>query len=537
MAKHIKTGEEARKSAVEALTEIANIVGTTLGPSGRTVLTSKRNSGSMVVVSHTKDGFSVLNSLSYTDPIKDAVHKLCQQASGNSVIASGDGSTSTLVLAAAFAQALRAPGNNPQARAREFRKELYEAVEAIKAEADVSKESVKKVATTSSNNDEELASVVMSALDKASAYGTVIIEKNPMQKDRYKIDKEFGYQSSSGYNHYMPLGLSIYENLANQGEFVMKGVYVVPYNGDLVRIEQIKPYVNTLLQENKDGFKLYFIAYEVSNDLSAQIAQYNRQNPKFKIFISHATRTAEMHGQLQQLNDVAAYSGAVVTDAASAPHWTPADAGYVEMVRVGPSKTFILGSSPKNRIEERAKQNEQAAALAPSQMDREIIQSRNASLTGGCVKIVVGGGLISDLQERADRVDDAVKAAQAAMVSGALPGCGASYIRAGILANVCQELKTALRSIHDTVMENAGLEPVESFEKGETVYITDAGYEKVAHFMEKDICDSYETVKGVLINAFELGVLVANLGGYSLEADLEALEQAERTKDILGSMR
>lgn len=539
MAKEIKHGKDAQVKAIEALNNIANIVGTTLGPGGRTILMSKRNSGDQISVSHTKDGFNVLNSLNYTDPVHDAVHKLCIQASANSLVASGDGTTSTLVLAKAFAKELVSTSNNPQAAARAFRKEINAAIEAIKKEKISGKDAEYKVALTSSNGDEELTSTVLEALGHSSAYGTVIVEKNPTQKERYKIDREFGYQAGQGYNPYVILAQSIHETLANNGEFVLRDATVIPYNGDLIQFSQIKEALTKLAAEKGNKYNLLIVAHEVSDDFAANLAFMNRKNPGIKIFISKTTRTAEINGAFQQLNDIAAFSGAKVVDGGSINYWEPKEAGKVAAVRVTPYKTFILGMNQEsNWLEERAEQNKVSAENAPSQMDRDIINSRNASLTGGLVKLIIGGGLFSDLQERADRADDAIKSAQATMRGGALPGCGASYIRAAQVGSVSEPVYRALSSVHSTIMENYGETPMDKFEKGETVKISSDSIEKHSDFLGCGVADSFETVQAVITNSFELGLLITNLGGYSLEADLESIEQAERAKEILrGAVR
>jgi len=533
MAKEIKYGVEAREKAVKALEEISHIVGSTLGPGGKTVLLSRRNSADEISVSHTKDGFNVLNSLRYTDPVFDAVHKLCLQASANSVVSSGDGTTSTIVMAAAFAKALVKNGNNPQAAARRFRKEIQNAIEAIKQESVASDEAVYKVALTSANGDEELTKFVMDAVSQSSAYGTVIVEKNPMSKDPYKVDKEYGYQAGTGYSYYLPFAQSIRPNLANNAEFTIKQSHVLPYNGDLMMMSQVKPMLECMAKNTIGGWSLLIVCHQIAEDLAANLAFFNRQNPNAKVFVVRTTPSAELNGQVQQLNDIASYTGAKVMDGGSLTHLTMEDFGDCKSVRIGPHKTFILGKSERNWIIERAEQNEESARLAPSQMDRDIINSRNASLTGGCVKLIIGGSLMSDLQERADRADDAIKASQACSRSGALPGCGASYMRAGQQAKVSESVQTALASIHNVIMTNFGETPMKHFDKNETYYITDNDIKRVENFLEHGVADSFETIRAVITNAFELGLLVTNLGGYSLEADLDQMEQAARAKEIL----
>jgi chaperonin GroEL len=535
MSKKVSHGSGARAEAIKALSDVAALVGSTLGPGGQTVLLSKRNSGGAISVSHTKDGFNVLNGLQFVDPVNDAIHKLCLQASANSLYASGDGTTSSIVLASKFAEALSsAQFNNPQAAARQFRKEIQAAIEAIKAEAVEGKEALQKVVLTSSNGDEELTKFAMEAVSEASAYGTIIIQGDPAEKQNYRIDKEYGYQGGMGYNYYIPLAQSIHETIATGGEFALRDAFVVPYNGDLVQFTQIQNVIGEMAKSTNNQYKMLIVAYHVSDDVASALAYINRKNPGIKVFACSTTPTAEVTGPFQQLTDVAAFSGAQVIDGAMAATFSLEQAGKVKLVRVGPYKTFVMGKNEeKNWIEERAEQNKRAVDYAPSLAERQIIEARNASLTGGCVKLILGNGLFGDIPERKDRADDAIRAGQACLRSGALPGCGASYVRAGELAKVSPTVMGALRSIHEIIMTNFGETPKTSFAKGETVYISNEGITPVSDFLSAGVADSVETVCAVITNAFELGLMVANLGGYALEADQEAMEQAERLKSLL----
>jgi chaperonin GroEL len=532
MAKQILSGVESRKEAVKALEDIANIVAATVGPGGRPILLTRNISSTSTSVFHTKDGISVLRELSYTDPVYDAVHKLAIQATADTVMASGDGTSSNLIMAAAFAKAFfEFSSENPQSAIRAYRKEVMAAVDAIAKETRKGSKEEFSVALTSTNRDYELTDLVISAINKTSAYGTVLVEKNPMSKERFSLDKEFGYQAGSGYSHNVTLGISVSDNAVTNGDFYLDDCYVVPYNGNIMQINQIKNVLETLYSEEEE-FSLLIVGYDVSEDVCNQIIVANRQNPGIKIFPCKTTPTAELNGPWNQLNDIAAFSGASIVDAGSVSRWSLKEAGKVGKVRVTPYKTFMSGKSDKHWIEKRAAQNEDSASKAPTPLDKDIINSRNASLTGGLVKISIGGGLPGDLQEIADRADDAIKAAQACRRSGALPGCGLSYIRAGELAKVSEPVLKALSSVHSRIMNNYGASEAVKVEEGKTVLITEEGIIP-GDFIELGIADSFETVRSVVLNGFYLGSLIANIGGYCLNADLDEIQKQMTLKNIM----
>lgn len=532
MAKEIQSGASARNKAIKALNDIAGIVSSTVGPGGRPILLSRQTSATTATTFHTKDGITVLRELSYTDPINDAVHKLAIQATADTVMASGDGTTSTLIMAAAFANKLvQTSRSNPQSAVRAFRAEVNRAVAAIAEEVVMGSNAEARVALTSTNGDAELTSHVINAVNSTSAFGTVLVEKNPMSKMPYCVDKDYGYQAGNGYSYNVTFAISVSDKAVTNADFHLKNAYVIPYNGNISQVEQITPMLEKMYLKS-DTFDVLIVCYEVTEDVINKLIVANRKNPGVRIFICKTTPTAELNGPWNQLNDVAAFSGAVIVDAGYVPRWTLKDAGDVKEVRVTPYKTFLLGKSDKNWIVKRAEQNADTAALATTPLDRDIVNSRNASLTGGLVKLIIGGGLPGDLQEIADRADDAIKASQACRRSGALPGCGLSFIRAGELGGVSESVMEALRSVHLAIVENYGYAPIAWPSKHETLAIRDDDV-KVGNFLELGVADSYETVKSVILNGFALGSLVANIGGYCLSADIEEIHKQTMLKDLL----
>lgn len=535
MTKKIQYGPKAREEAVNALSDISEVIAATVGPAGRPILLSRNVSATNSTVFHTKDGISVLRELSYIDPVYDAIHRLAIQATADTMINAGDGTSSTLIVASAFAKLLHNHNSgNPQAAIRAFRKEVDAAIVAISAESVVGEACDRAVAFTSTNGDAELTDVVLKALDGVSAFGTVLAEKNPMSKTRYSIDKEYGYQAGGGYGYNLSLGISVSDVAVTNGDFYLEDVFVVPYNGNLAQLGQILPIINAMGDLVKSGqtVNLLFIAYECAEDVAGHLIALNRQNPLVKVFVTKTTPTAEMNGGWNQLNDVAAFAGSVIVDGGSVGSWKRADAGMVKKVRVGAYKTFLSGRGVNNWIAKRAEQNEQSADLAPTPLDREIINSRNASLTGGLVKLTIGGGIPGDLQEIADRADDAIRAVQACRRSGALPGCGLSYIRAAKLAGCGTEVSEALASVHRRIMENFGVDPLTEIESCQTCAISDDKI-RTGNFIELGVADSFETVKSVITNGFALGSLVANLGGFCINADIEEIQKGKLLKDLM----
>jgi len=91
------TGAKTNDILVSGLYEAAHIVGCTMGPCGRLVILAND-----AAPTATKDGHSVLNNLQLDDPWEQFGVQLLIDATKHSVGVSGDGTTTTTVLAAAM---------------------------------------------------------------------------------------------------------------------------------------------------------------------------------------------------------------------------------------------------------------------------------------------------------------------------------------------------------------------------------------------------------------------------------------------------
>jgi len=524
MIKNLKIGEDSRKLLADALELISLAVGSTLGPGGRPFGFDKIGADMRLSASFTKDGLTVLKSLCFNDAAMDSVLQYCKQASSNSVLASGDGTTSTIVLANAVCQAILRSKNGkvPQILARQIEAEANRAIEAIRGEAIKDESTVLDVAMTSSNGDEELTKVVLEAIKESSAFGTLVVEKNPASPIRYKISKQDGYSNCSGYNYNNTLALSASTNgeAAASRPIEWEKPYVLLFNGQLLGVNQVEPILTQWGKASAaEARSLVIVAYESSDEVSNKLLVVNRQMAKHGIaaMIVKPRLTAEINSGLQVMRDMAAFCGIAedkIVDGGNFKDMNPDFFGTCRKVSIGQVTTALLGRADNHWVEERIQQNASIVSNARSEFDRQITSIRNAELSEGLVKVEIGGGLLPDLQERADRFDDASKAAQSCMKHGALPGCGVSYMRAANLANVGPELQESLRLIHQTVLQNYGVEPKQEYPVGHTVKISGDGIVE-GPVEELRVYDACETVCSVIKNGVSLGTQIAIAGGFS----------------------
>lgn len=536
--KKLIVGKEARDNACNALDLVAQGVGSTLGPAGQPFVFERIGADQRIKPTVSKDGITVLNSLQFADPIANAVHFFAQQAAGHSVMASGDGTTSTIVLAAAIANEIRKANDKvPQAFARKVRDEARRCIDAIEAEADRSEDCVKKVAMTSANGDEELVKVALKAIKMSSAFGSVMIDKSPAAKVRYKVGRQDGYVAARGYNYNNTFAYSCSDRATENAAIEWPEPKVMAFNGNLFVQEQLNAVLkafNEVTTKEGRGSKLIIFCYEIVEELCNQLIVFNRKMAAhdISIFVVKTRLTAEVNSGPQVMRDISSYTNANIIDGGNYSIMSAKDFGTTKTVKITPTQTILLGRAKDHWVEKRVVQNQNIIETAESPFDKELTTIRNAELAEGLVKVEVGGGLLPDLQERADRLDDAIKASQACMRAGALPGCGASYIRAAELADAIPEVKRAFQVIHNQIMNNFGVEGISTFAKGETVYLDENG-PKQGNFLEVEVVDACETVMAVISNGVQLGCLVATLGGYSLIDELDNIHRAKAFKDLV----
>src|SRR3546814_1119292 len=94
--------------------------------------------------------------------------------------------------------------------------------------------------------------------------------------------------------------------------------------------------------------------------------------------------------------------------------------------------TIIDAGRTKRDIDGRVGQIRQQIETTNSEYDRGKLQERLAKLAGGVAVIRVGGATEVEVNERKDRVDDALHATRAAVEEGIVPGGGVALLRASV---------------------------------------------------------------------------------------------------------
>lgn len=129
--------------------------------------------------------------------------------------------------------------------------------------------------------------------------------------------------------------------------------------------------------------------------------------------------------------------------------------GSAKKITVTKDDTLILGGSgTKDAINERCELIRESISQTTSEYEKEKLQERLAKLSGGVAIIKVGGSTETEVNERKDRVTDALNATKAAVADGIIPGGGAALLHAS-------KSLTELKAKAPNVDHKTGIEIIE----------------------------------------------------------------------------
>jgi len=207
-------------------------------------------------------------------------------------------------------------------------------------------------------------------------------------------------------------------------------------------------------------------------------------------------------------------------------------------VTVGKDKTTIIdGKGEESAIESRIEELAAQVEGSSSEFEREQLQGRLAKMCGGVSIIHVGGLNETELNEKKDRVDDALHATKAAQEEGIVPGGGAALlyarqsikqdsIGAGIVYKACGKPfeQILINAGHDSV----GAQMLGRYKLVESGNSSWTGYniknDEVVDMKEAGIIDPTKVTRVALENA-------AAVAGTVLLTECIVVNEPEKEKD------
>lgn len=414
-------GQDVRDKLLEGAELLANVVTSTLGPSGHSVILDLNQGGNPI---STKDGVTVAKAVQSDDPVVNVGVQMVKQASIKTGDEAGDGTTTaTLLTCSILKHGLTKTGYNSV----EVKRGIDAAVEDITTyiKNNISKpvtgtEQLKQVATISANGDEEVGKLVSKALDKVGTEGAVTVEESKTGESYLEIVE--GIQFDRGFKS------PYFSTDDNTMTAVLRDTLILIVDRRLDSVKELLPALDYALQSEKS---LLIIAEDYGTEVLSTLI-INKARTGFRVCAVKAPEFGDRRKDV--LQDIATLTGGWVVSQEKGMKLEKFDAswfGKADKVTVSRDKTTIIGAKgSQESIEERIGSIQSLIESAQSIYDKEQLQARLARMVGGVAIIFVGGHTEVELKERKDRVDDALRATKAALEEGVCPGGGIALLRA-----------------------------------------------------------------------------------------------------------
>ena len=514
MAKQIQFGEEARKSLMKGIDQLADTVKVTIGPKGRNVVLAKKFGAPLI----TNDGVTIAKEIELDDPYENMGAQLVKEVATKTNDVAGDGTTTATMLAQAFVhEGLKnlAAGANPMV----MRKGMTKAVDtAVKAIHEQSKKvdgpaDIARVAAVSSGND-EIGKLISEAMEKVSTDGVITVEESKTAETYSEVVE--GMQFDRGY--VTPYMVTDTEKM----EAVLDDALVLITDKKISVIADLLPILEQIV---KMGRKLLIIAEDIEGEaLSTLIV--NRLRGTFTCVAVKAPGFGDRRKEM--LQDIAILTGGTVISEDVGIELKDATLqmlGQARQIKVNKETTTIVdGAGDPEAIKARVASIRNAIEKTTSDFDREKLQERLAKLAGGVAVIKVGAATEVEMKEMKLRIEDALNATRAAVEEGIVAGGGTAYVNAipavqKLLDEVEGDEKTGVKIIMrgleapvKQIAENAGVDGSVILDRiknsGKVGYGFDAYKEEFCDMIPAVIVDPTKVNRTALQNAASIASMV-----------------------------
>lgn len=418
MAKQLKFSDDARQALLRGIDIVAKAVVTTLGPKGRNIALDKKWGAPSIV----HDGVTVAKEIDLEDPFENMGAQLVKEAADKTNDVAGDGTTTATLLAQAMSSSgmkFITAGANPMIVKKGIEKAITTMVSELKkiAKPIKNKEEISQVATISAG-DEEIGAKIAEALDEKDRVVTVEEGRGLEIEIEYKEGMEFDRGYTSPYFVTNP----------DRMEAEIEGAYLLLTDKKISSIQELLPFLEKFVKVSKD---LVIIADEIEGEALATLV-VNKLKGTFNILAIKAPGFGDRRKEI--LEDIAILTGGTIISEDTGRTFESievSDLGQADKVWADKEDTRIIGGKgDKKAISDRVTLLRRQIEEVDSDFDKEKLEERLAKLAGGVAQINVGAATELELNEKKERVKDAVGATKAAVEEGIVPGGGVAFLRA-----------------------------------------------------------------------------------------------------------
>lgn len=522
MNKEVLYGKESRAKMLKGIQAITNAVKVTMGAMGKCVLIGEiaYHEGWQVPLPTkvSKDGYTVAKHFELQDSVENRGAMMIKEAATKTVEQAGDATTATCVLAESLITNGIKMIDEDKANSQQLKKgmdlalsEVLDGLKELSTPVKGNIDRIRQIATVSANNDSSIGNLIADAFAKIGDEGVLNIEASQGTQTEIKLTD--GYKFERGW--ISPLFVT--NRSKETCEF--DNPLILLYQNKVTHHTQIQRAVDISMHQQRP---LLIIAEDCDEEGLAYLAINNHR----KSIVVCAVKAPEF-GDLRReaMEDIALLTGGTyisdirgidIKEDLEFKHF-----GQAKKVIISKTETIIIGGNrDESKFDEFIADLKMNLAQAKTENDKAPIEKRIAQLNSSVAVIQVGAATETELNEKMDRVDDAVRATKAAISEGFVAGGGTAFLRIKIKNDGTDEpgiemgkqlVRQALSAPLFQICENAGVnaDKIYTQVKGETGNI---GYnaltDKVVDMVDAGIIDSTKALRCALTNAVSVAGMV-----------------------------
>lgn len=515
MAKNLCYNKEARSKIQAGIDKLAKTVAVTMGPHGKNVILQKFVGNPVI----TKDGVSVAREIVLDDPVENLACQLVKEAAGRTADIAGDGTTTATVLThEIFSRGNELISKNYHPlhlkRGLEWARDQVVLNLAKIATPISDHESLRDIATISSNNDSEMGGLIAEAFSQVGLTGTVTAEASPGPTSYVRVTDGVEYKKGYITSNFVVDGGS---NIVLQNCAIILTTYeITSLNGG---------WLNILNELSESQVPVLLICKSLKQEALATLVTNNKLGRLRCVATELPTYS---RNSKEWLDDLSILLGAKIVGpefGLEPQDLKVKDLGFAKRVIVGKHETKILeGRKDDKRLESKMDIYTEDLKKLLGDTDRLDIRRRLEFLTNKAAVIIVGYSTELELREKGDRIEDALGATKAALEEGFVPGGGAALYRAARMVDTSKAppeiresaevlLSSCSRPLRQ-IAKNAFEDPDEIIEKYSELKDINYGFNASngmwEDLVEAGVIDPKKVTRTALENSTSIALLLIN---------------------------
>lgn len=335
----------------------------------------------------------------------------------------GDGTTTATVLARAiYSEGCKsvAAGLNPLDLYRGINLAVSTVVKTLEeiSRPISTKEEISQVGTISANSDKEIGDLLSDAMERVGKEGVITVQDGKTLENVLEVVEGMKFDRGFISPYFITDAKTQVCELENP--------YILLVEKKVSNLQQLVPLLEQII---KSQSSLLIVAEDVESEALATLV-VNKLRAGIKVCAVKAPGFGDNRKATMQ--DLAILTGGTVISeemGMKLEEVQPQHLGKCKKVTITKNDTIVLdGAGDKSDIEERCELIRHSIETTKSDYEREKLQERLAKIGGGVAVIHVGGASDVEVQEKKDRVIDALNATQAAVEEGIVPGGGKALL-------------------------------------------------------------------------------------------------------------